>query len=123
MANVCQIPMSWKSFCVLCVPYVLTHLGIKIFPQGGYNSYMHLRRLKNRKEKESEVAQSCPSLCNPMGCSLPGSSIHEILQAGKLEWVAISFSRRSSQPRDRTQVSHIVGRRFNIWATREEVKG
>ena len=47
-----------------------------------------------------------------MDCSLPGSSIHGILQARILEWVAISFSRASSQPRDRTQVSHIAGRRF-----------
>ena len=45
--------------------------------------------------KESEVAQSCPTLC--MDCSLPGSSIHGIFQARVLEWVAISFSRRSSQ--------------------------
>ena len=51
--------------------------------------------------------------------SLPGSSIHGIFQAGILEWVAISFSRRSSQSRDWTWVSHIVGRRFTIWATRE----
>ena len=54
-----------------------------------------------------------------MDCSLPGSSIHGIFQARALEWVAISFSRRSSQPRDWTQVSHIVGRRFTVWATRE----
>ena len=47
---------------------------------------------------ESEVAQSCPTLCDPMGCSLPGSFIHGILQARILEWVAISFSRGSSQP-------------------------
>ena len=46
--------------------------------------------------KESEVAQSCPTLCNPVDCSLPGSSIHGILQARILEWVAISFSRDSS---------------------------
>ena len=59
----------------------------------------------------SEVAQSCPTLCNPMDCSLPGSSVHGILQARILEWVAISFSRGSSRPRDRTQVSCIVGRR------------
>ena len=50
----------------------------------------------------SEVAQSCLTLCNPVDCSLPGSSIHGILQARILEWVAISFSRGSSQPRDRT---------------------
>ena len=47
-----------------------------------------------------------------MDCSLPVSSVHGILQAGKLEWVAISFSRGSSQPRDQTQVSCIAGRLF-----------
>ena len=70
-------------------------------------------------ESESEVAQSCPTLCDPMDCSLPGSSLHGILQTTVLEWVAISFSRGSSRPRDRTQVSWIPGRRFNLWATRE----
>ena len=58
------------------------------------------------------VTQSCPTLCNPMDCSSPGSSIHVILQAGILKWVAISPSRGSSRPRDRTQVSRIAGRRF-----------
>ena len=53
-------------------------------------------------ESESEVVQSCPNLCSPMDCSLPGSSAHGIFQARILEWVAISFSRGSSQPRDRT---------------------
>ena len=70
-------------------------------------------------QRESEVAQSCPTLCDPMDCSPPGSSVHGIFQARILELVAISFSRRSSRPRDWTQVSHIVGRRFTIWATRE----
>ena len=51
-------------------------------------------------ESESEVAQSCLTLCDPMDCSPPGSSVHGILQARILEWVAISFSRGSSQPRD-----------------------
>ena len=55
-----------------------------------------------------------------MDCSLPCSSTHGIFQARVLEWVAISFSRGSSRPRDRTWVSHIVGRRFTIWATREK---
>ena len=63
---------------------------------------------------ESEVAQSCPTLCDPVDCSPPGSSIHGILQARILEWVAISFSRESSQHRDLTQVSHIAGGRFNL---------
>ena len=64
-----------------------------------------------------EVAQSCPTLCDPMDCSLPDSSLHRILQARVLEWVAISFSRGSSQPRNQTRVSCILGRRFNLWAT------
>ena len=46
------------------------------------------------------VTQSCLTLCNPMDCSLPGSSVHGILQAGILEWVAMPSARGSSQPRD-----------------------
>ena len=72
---------------------------------------------------KSEVAQLCPALCDPMGCSLAASSIHGIFQASILERVAISFSRSSSLPRDWTQVSHIVGRSFTLWATREDLKG
>ena len=71
------------------------------------------------KVKESEVAQLCPTLCDPIDCSLPGSSVHGIFQAKVLEWVAISFSRGSSQPRDWTWASNIVGRCFTIWATKE----
>ena len=55
---------------------------------------------EGRVESESEVARSCPTLCNPMHCSLPGSSIRGIFQATVLEGVAIAFSRRSSPPRD-----------------------
>ena len=65
--------------------------------------------LPRSSESESKVTQSCPTLCDPMDCSLPGSSLHGILQARVLEWVAISFSRGSSQPRDRSQVSCIPG--------------
>ena len=54
-----------------------------------------------------------------MDCSPPSSSVYGILQARILEWVAIQFSRGSSQPRDWTQVSCIAGRFFTIWATRE----
>ena len=57
---------------------------------------------------ESEVAQSCLTLCDPMDCSLQGSSIHGIFQARILGWVAISFSRGSSPPRDWTRVSCIA---------------
>ena len=66
------------------------------------------------------VAQSCLILCDPMDyCSLPGSSVHGILQARILEWVAVHSSRGSCEPRDRTQVSCIAGRFFTVWATRE----
>ena len=67
----------------------------------------------------SKDAQSCPTLCDPMDCSLASSSVHGILQAWTLEWVAISFSRGSSPIRGRTWVSHIGGSRFNLWVTRE----
>ena len=54
-----------------------------------------------------------------MNCSRPGSSVHGILQARIIEWVAIPFSRASSPPRDWTQVSCVAGSFFTIWATRE----
>ena len=70
-------------------------------------------------EGEREVAQSCPTLCDPVDYNLLDFSVHGILQARILEWSAISFSRGSSQPRNRIQVSCTGGRRFNLWATRE----
>ena len=60
------------------------------------------------------VAQLCLTLCDPMDCRPPSSSVHGILQARILEWVAIPFSRGSFQPRDRTQVSCIAGRFFTV---------
>ena len=68
-------------------------------------------------KSESEITQSCLTLCDPIDCKLLGSSIHRILQARILEWVAISFSRGSSWPRAWTQVSCIAVRHFTIWAT------
>ena len=65
------------------------------------------------------VAQSCLTLCNPMDCSLTGSSVHGILQARILEWVFIPFSRGSCWPRDQTRVSHSTGRFFTVWVTRK----
>ena len=72
-----------------------------------------------KERKKESVVQSCPTLCNPTDCSPPGSSVHGIFQARVLQWVTISSSRGSSRPRDWTQVSHIAGRRFTVWATRE----
>ena len=58
------------------------------------------------------VTKSWPILCDPMNCSPPGSSIHGISEARILEWVAISFPRGASRPRDGTHISHAVGRSF-----------
>ena len=63
---------------------------------------------------EVKVAQLCTILCDPMDYR-----VHGILQARILDWVAFPFSRGSSQPRDQTQVSHIAGRFFTSWVTRE----
>ena len=76
-----------------------------------------LSSLKASSESESEVAQSCATLCDPRDCSQPGSSV--IFQVSILEWVAILSPGESFQPRNRTCVSWIVDRHFTIWATRE----
>ena len=71
------------------------------------------------------VTQSCLTLCNPMHCSPPCSPSLSmgILQARMLEWLAMSSSRWSSQPRDQTQVFHVAGGFFTIWVTREALVG
>ena len=79
------------------------------------NSMNPLVQMKERKWSHLVMSDSW----NPMDCSLPGYSVHGIFQARILEWVAISFSRRSSRPRDWTCISHLESRRFTVWATRE----
>ena len=74
-----------------------------------------LKRFNNLPRVTHERAkslQSCPTLCNPMDCSPPGSSVHGILQARILEWVAVPSSKGSFQPKDQTCVSCIAGRFF-----------
>ena len=78
-------------------------------------------KIKDTKKSHSVLAlvsQSRLTLCDPIFCSLPGSSVYGILQARILEWVAIPFSRGSSQPRGWIQVSCIAGRFFTVCATR-----
>ena len=100
---------SQQNFCasLLCCPVLLRTLTPHVFL--GY---------KKTQRQWSEVAQSCPTLCDLIDCSLPGSSVPGIFQARVLEWLAIPFSRGSSWYRDWTQISHIVGRHFTIWAPR-----
>ena len=72
--------------------------------------------------KHDKSLQSCLTLCKPMACSLPGSSVHGILQARILEWVATPSSRASSWPRDQTRIfcgSCAAGGFFSHWAIRE----
>ena len=78
-----------------------------------------INRFIKRMKAKVLVSRLCPTLCNPLDCSLPGSSVHGILQARILAWVAISFSRESSQPRKWTQDSRTAGIFFTVWATRE----
>ena len=81
-----------------------------------YTVIRHDKRLWNYYKIGDLVSKSCLTLCDPMDCNLPGSSVHCILQARILQWVAISFFRGSSQPRDWTWFSCIAGRFFTIWA-------
>ena len=95
-----------SSLCLLC----LIAASSSVFSHLLYFSY---------KWNIESVTQLCLTLCNFMDCGPPGSSVHGILQARILEWVAILSSRGSSQPRNRTPVSCIAGRFFTLWATRE----
>ena len=78
-----------------------------------------LGTLSELVSESRSIAQSYLTLCNPMDCSRPGSSVHGILQTRRVEWVTIPFYRGSSQPRGRTQVFHFAGRFLTIWSTRE----
>ena len=75
--------------------------------------------LKSKPNPEEDPVNMCPTLCDLVDCSPPGSSIHGILYTRILEWIAIPFSRESTQLRDQTWVSCIPGRFFIAWANRE----
>ena len=99
------------------LPMKETHVWFERWKQRGRHYYLQAGTAicAARQVKRSEVAQSGPTLCDPIDCSLQGSSVHGIFQARILNWVTIPFSRVSSQPRDQTRVSCVAGR----WATRE----
>ena len=114
-------------FCLLCSNR-LSYISISILK--GFIASLNLFvrpafpiKFQKLFPLESElVIHLCTILCDPMDCSPPGSSTHGVLQLRILEEVAISFSRGPSQPRDRTQVSCIIGRFFTIWATKAAIK-
>ena len=109
-------PFESDEFVVVIDLY--SHWFPHIFGGEIYNqiteSYILLLEITSFKVKVKSLSR----LCDPKDCSLPGFSVHRILQARVLEWVAISFSRGSSWCRNQTQVSHIACRCFTLWATR-----
>ena len=106
-------------FTLIGTTWIIMHQRWFILEKNKTQQNVTLFLLDLRKEKESEAAQSCLTLCDPMGCRQPGASVQGIFQARVLEWVAISFSRGSSRPWDQTPVSCIAGRHFTVWASRE----
>ena len=106
--------------CVSCYPNI-TDQGVSILT---YITNHQPQTLVSAKVLQSITcyvlaAQLCLTFCDPMDCSPPGSSVHGISLARILEWIAIPFSRGSSQPRDQTQVSSIANGILTVWATRE----
>ena len=98
------------------------HISSNIRNQLLWDALLFQVTLRKKERKKMKLLSRGQLFETPWAVALPGSSVHGIFQARILEWVAISFSRGSSQPRDRTQVSWIAGRCFTIWATREERK-
>ena len=90
--------------------YGLACVSCKFICQSSNSQYIQCSSI----EMKVKVAQSCPTLCNPTNCT-----VHGILQARILEWVAFPFSSSSSQPKDRTQVSRIGFSRQKYWSGRE----
>ena len=126
-SGVTQWPLCWESFfhlCLLTCPLSCFAVVVTWFLHLYFLSHSSLNSLTVKvlcspftsKEVKVLVTQLCLTLCNSLNCSLPGSSVHGILQARILEWVAMPFSKGSSWPRNQTAVSLIAGRFFAIWA-------
>ena len=110
--------MIWR----FCAPLLhgSTWAAVEPISLGTWVSRMSRNPMPPGQKMKVLVAQSCLTLCDPMNCSPPGSSVHGILQAKTLEQVTIPFSKGSSLLRDRTRVSCTAGRFFTVWATREQ---
>ena len=103
----------WKNHSLLVSSLPCVFLGslTRSSLSHSFASKCHLKsKVRMRVCVHAQSLQSCPTLCSPMDCSLPGCSIHRILQARILEWVAKPFSRGSSWPRDQTRISCTAGR-------------
>ena len=89
-------PLWWVVTSQLSSKGKLIFFSSALFPSSVPELFSTLKSILNHFCSYLLVAQSCPTLCNPMDCTLPGSSVHGILQARILEWVAIFFSKGSS---------------------------
>ena len=98
--TLCLSSSSWNCCAQKVLPLTIPHL-----PTRRRQVVTAASRLPSKCMHACSAAKPCPTLCNPMGCSPPGSPVHGIFQARILEWVAISSSRESSQPKDQTHVS------------------
>ena len=116
--QLCELGLITSPLCALMFDFETHSVSVSINSVSIHKALWTQTWWKVMKS-ESEFTQLCPTLFDPMDCSPPGSSIHTVFQATILEWVAVFFSRGSSRPRGRTQVSGIVGRLFTLWATRK----
>ena len=110
-----KMKSSWmvNHLCSHSFPLEITWRAIISHPHIG-KIYVSNKVEGWNKPLQQQVTQLCPTLCNPMDSFPPASPVHGILQARILEWVAIPFSRGSSQPKGQTQVSHIAGKFFTV---------
>ena len=111
---------SFQRSCIFPFPHhpqLQLHLAYCSFPREALPLIFSQRVCMHAKSLQSFL-----TLCNSMNCSLPGSSVHRILQARIMKWVANPFSQGASWPKDWTHVSCIAERFFTVWATREATR-
>ena len=114
-----DLAWSCKWLLLFCYPVLGVAIKASLWASWSQGSVCFTKSVLRGAQRHNVSHPSCLTLCDPMGCSLSGSSVHRILQARISECVAILFSRGSSWPMDQTQVSRMVDRFFTIWATRE----
>ena len=117
-----SLDCRWKFRCGICSHLLSTkrtHCLLKNPPTWVFWVVFHLALVLTVSSTKglAKLLQPCPTVCDLLGYSLPGSSVHGILQARILEWVAMSSSRGSFPPRDQTRISYVscIGRRVPLW--------
>ena len=111
--HVCSIPSWYVISTKVLVLFVFKVILVGSIPEVRFTLCCFWHKHKDiTRVCMLRSLQSCPILCDPMDCSSPGSSVHEILQARILEWVVVPSFRGSSQPRDQTHLSYVswIGR-------------